>query len=72
VWGTLRCDELVPCVAARGGDDVYIVQEREIYVLTPRRFDGRKALPTSLPKDERLMSIGGHEWAAVRRVTSAP
>lgn len=74
-WGTLDCNPLIPCVALRGGSDVFVVKSSQVFRLelgngvisfkndlrpgTSRRQD---VLSKYRKLGERLISLGGNAF----------
>jgi hypothetical protein len=79
-FGTLRCPNVTPCLAFRGGGHVYLVSyEGELFEVDPkgRRLEMGKDVGTpemnepilkSIGPEGRLVSLGGKVFTTARRV----
>lgn len=82
-WGTLRCDELVPCVAARSGEEVLILRGQALYRIDqesePLSFredlQGERKEAVMRAAEERgelLVSLGGDRFATAQLIHEEP
>lgn len=79
-FGTLNCDVMTPCVAFRGGSDVFVQKGAELYRLPAngRHVSWSRELRDQHAKDatmrsldtqrERLLSLGGDDFAVAEKV----
>jgi hypothetical protein len=82
-FGSLRCPNVTPCLAFRGGGHVYLVSyQGELFEIDPqgRRWEMGRDVGTpemnepvlkSLGPEGRLVSLGGKVFTAARRVVAA-